>query len=135
MTDNSAPITLRTRNFITNPLLGRRQFVLEVLHPTRPNTARAEIVEKLAKVYKVDESRVVVFGLRTHFGGGRSSGFVLIYDNESSQKKFEPKYRLVRSGLQAKVRRLSRQNRSAFRTYANKFRGVKRGIVMARRGR
>jgi len=30
------------------------------------------------------------------FGGGKSTGFGLIYDNLDSAKKFEPKYRLVR---------------------------------------
>jgi hypothetical protein len=40
----------------------------------------------------------VTFGLRTHFGGGRSTGFALIYDDEASQKKFEPKHRLIRVG-------------------------------------
>ncbi len=30
------------------------------------------------------------------FGGGKSTGFGLIYDNLDSAKKFEPKYRLIR---------------------------------------
>lgn len=47
-------------------------------------------------MYKTDKNRVVTFGFRTAFGGGRSTGFALIYDDEESQKKFEPKYRLVR---------------------------------------
>jgi small subunit ribosomal protein S24e len=94
--DTSAPITLRTRKFITNRLLARRQFVLDVLHPSRPNVSKAELSEKLASMYKTDKNRVVTFGFRTQFGGGRSTGFALIYDDEASQKKFEPKYRLVR---------------------------------------
>jgi small subunit ribosomal protein S24e len=93
---DSAPITLRTRKFITNRLLARRQFVLDVLHPSRPNVSKSELSEKLASLYKADKSRVVTFGFRTQFGGGRSTGFALIYDDEASQKKFEPKYRLVR---------------------------------------
>jgi small subunit ribosomal protein S24e len=47
-------------------------------------------------LYKSEKERVVVFGLKTKFGGGSSQGFGLIYDDEESQKKFEPKYRLVR---------------------------------------
>jgi small subunit ribosomal protein S24e len=87
---------LRTRKFITNRLLARKQFVLEVLHPGRANVSKADLAEKLASQYKADKSRVVVFGLRTQFGGGRSTGFGLVYDDEESQKKFEPRYRLVR---------------------------------------
>lgn len=76
--------------------MARRQFVVDVLHPGRPNVPNAELSEKLAALYKSDKARVVPFGFRTHFGGGRSTGFALIYDDEESQKKFEPRYRLVR---------------------------------------
>ena len=94
--DSTAPVTIRTRKFITNRLLARRQFVVDVLHPSRANVSKEELSERLAAVYKTDKKRVVTFGLRTHFGGGRSTGFALIYDDEASQKKFEPRYRLVR---------------------------------------
>jgi ribosomal protein S24E len=58
---------------------------------------QAELREKLAKMYDVkDLNCVFVFGMRTQFGGGKSSGFGLIYDNVEVAKKFEPKYRLVR---------------------------------------
>jgi len=98
-TDSSAPITLRTRKFITNRLLARRQFVIDVLHPSRPNVSKSELSEKLAALYKTEKNRVVTFGFRTQFGGGRSTGFALIYDDEASQRKFEPRYRLVRVRL------------------------------------
>lgn len=91
-----AAVTLRTRKFITNRLLARRQFILDVLHPSRPNVSKGELSEKLAAMYKTDKERVVTFGFRTHFGGGRSTGFALIYDDEVSQKRFEPRHRLVR---------------------------------------
>jgi small subunit ribosomal protein S24e len=94
--DNSAPVTIRTRKFTTNRLLSRKQFIVDVLHPSRPPISRAELSERLAKLYKADQNRIVPFGFKTHFGGGRSTGFALIYDDEESQKKFEPKYRLVR---------------------------------------
>ena len=97
--DTSAPVTIRTRKFITNRLLARRQFIVDVLHPNRPNVSKAELSEKLAQIYKADKARVVTFGLKTAFGGGRSTGFGLIYDDEASQKKFEPKYRLIRVRL------------------------------------
>jgi len=54
---------------------------------------------KLKDMYKAnDELSVVLFGFRTKFGGGRSTGFCLIYDNATAAKKNEPKYRLVRAG-------------------------------------
>jgi small subunit ribosomal protein S24e len=97
--DSNAPVTIRTRKFLSNRLLQRRQFVIEVLHPSRPNVSKAELAEKLAKTYQTDKSRIVTFGFRTIFGGGRSTGFGLIYDSEEAQRKFEPKYRLVRVRL------------------------------------
>jgi small subunit ribosomal protein S24e len=94
--DPTGPVTIRTSKFITNRLLNRKQFVLTVSHPTRANLSRTELGERLAQLYKTEAARVVVFGLRNKFGGGSSQGFGLIYDDEESQKKFEPKYRLIR---------------------------------------
>ena len=91
-----APVTIRTRKFITNRLLARRQFIVDVLHPNRANVSKTDLSDRLAQIYKTDKARVVTFGFRTAFGGGRSTGFGLIYDDEASQKKFEPKYRLIR---------------------------------------
>ena len=37
-----------------------------------------------------------VYGFHHQFGGGKSSGFALIYDDAASAKHFEPKHRLAR---------------------------------------
>ena len=85
------------------------QQVVDVIHPGRANVSRAELQEKLAQLFKVSElNRFFVFGFRTDFGGGRSSGFALIYDSEEAAKKYEPKFRLARNGL-AKKREGSRK--------------------------
>ena len=58
---------------------------------------KAELKERLSKLYEVrDQQTVFVFGFRTQFGGGKSTGFGLIYDNLEAAKKYEPKYRLIR---------------------------------------
>jgi len=123
---SDSPITIRTRKFITNRLLARRQFVIDVIHPSRPNVPKSELSEKLASIYKADKARVVTFGFKTHFGGGKSTGFALIYDNEESQKKFEPRYRLVRSQLGEKKDRPTRKLRKERKNRAKKFRGTKK---------
>lgn len=123
---DAAPVTLRTRKFITNRLLARRQFVVDVLHPGRANVSKTDLSEKLAALYKADKNRVVTFGLRTHFGGGRSTGFALIYDDEASQKKFEPKHRLIRAGFATKADKASRKLRKERKNRAKKFRGTKK---------
>jgi len=59
-------------------------------------------------MYKVDKEVVFCFGFRTAFGGGKSTGFALIYDNLESAKKFEPKYRLVRVCIFTRLPDISR---------------------------
>ncbi|CAO2651537.1 Nn.00g041070.m01.CDS01 [Neocucurbitaria sp. VM-36] len=106
-------VTLRTRKFIRNPLLGRRQMVVDVLHPNRANVSKDELRGKLAELYKAKKDDVSVFGFKTHFGGGKSTGFALIYDSNEAMKKFEPRYRLVRYGMATKVEKASRQQRTS----------------------
>ena len=51
----------------------------------------------LLQMFKADDvNRIIVFGFRTAFGGGKSTGFALIYDTIEDAKKYEPKYRLAR---------------------------------------
>ena len=69
---------------------------MDVLHPGRPNVSKAEIRERLAKAYKTTSDVVVCFGFKTAYGGGRSTGFALVYDSSDLMKKTEPKYRLAR---------------------------------------
>lgn len=71
--------------------------------------SKDELRAKLAELYKVDKAVVSVFGVRTQFGGGKSTGFALIYDSHDSLKKFEPHYRLVRYGDATKIEKASRQ--------------------------
>ncbi|KAI0094904.1 40S ribosomal protein S24 [Irpex rosettiformis] len=124
--DSAPPVTIRTRKFITNRLLARRQFVVDILHPQRPNVSKADLSEKIASIYKTEKDRVVTFGLKTHFGGGRTTGFALIYDNEESQRKFEPKYRLIRSGLETAPPKTNRKLRKERKNRAKKLRGTKK---------
>ncbi|KEQ66798.1 37S ribosomal protein S24, partial [Aureobasidium melanogenum CBS 110374] len=107
-----AQVTLRTRKFIRNPLLARKQMVVDVLHPNRPNVSKDELRQKLSELYKADKDQVSVFGFRTQYGGGKSTGFALIYDSNEAMKKFEPHYRLVRVGMATKIEKASRQQRT-----------------------
>jgi small subunit ribosomal protein S24e len=122
----SKACTIRTRKFVTNRLLARRQFVVDVLHPGRANVSKAEIKEKLASMYDVRENNtIIVFGFRTQFGGGKSTGFGLIYDDVKSAQKFEPKYRLIRQGLAKKVER-SRKQLKEKKNRIRSIRGIKK---------
>ena len=89
-------VTIRTRKYMTNRLLCRRQMVVDVLHPGKASVAKTDVREKLAKMYNCTADRIFTFGFKTNFGGGKSTGFGLIYDTMDFAKKFEPKYRLLR---------------------------------------
>ena len=84
----------------------------DILHPNRPNISKEELREKLGGLYKAQKDQISVFGLRTQFGGGKTTGFALVYDSPEAMKKFEPQYRLVRVGLATKPERASRQQRT-----------------------
>merc|ERR1711865_461159 len=93
-------VTIRTRKFMRNSLLQRRQMLVDVIHPGLPNVSKKDLKENLVKLHKVkDPSCVFLFGFRTAIGGSKSTGFGLIYDNLEAAKKFEPKHRLIRAGL------------------------------------
>ena len=73
--------------------------VIDVLHPGKATVPKTEIREKLAKMYKTTPDVIFVFGFRTHFGGGKTTGFGMIYDSLDYAKKNEPKHRLARVGV------------------------------------
>merc|ERR1711939_735120 len=76
-----------------------------------PNVSKDDLRAKLAEVYKSNKDQINVFGMRTQYGGGKSTGFALIYDSVEAMKKFEPHYRLVRVGHATKIEKASRQQR------------------------
>ncbi|KAH8915427.1 hypothetical protein BT69DRAFT_1356607 [Atractiella rhizophila] len=119
-------ITVRTRQFLTNRLLARKQMVVDVLHPTRANASKDEVRDKLAAMYKAPKDNVICFGFRTQFGGGKTTGFALIYDSKEAALKFEPKYRLIRFGMAEKKDKTARKLRKERKNRAKKFRGTKK---------
>ena len=87
-------------------------FYSDVLHPNRANVSKDELRQKLAELYKANKDQVSCFGFRTQYGGGKSTGFALIYESHEAMKKFEPHYRLVRYGAATKIEKASRQQRT-----------------------
>jgi len=125
-----AVATIRTRKFLTNRLLCRKQMIVDVLHPGRATVPKTEVREKIARMYKTTPDVVFAFGFRTQFGGGKTTGFALIYDSLDFAKKFEPKYRLARHGL-VKITRTARKQRKERKNRQKKVRGTKKAKVGA----
>lgn len=94
-----------------------------MIHPNIASVSKTDVRAKLAKMYKVDAANIIVFGFRIAFGGGKSTGFGLIYDTQEAAKKYEPKYRLARQGLGKHVKSGSKQRKER-KNRAKKVRGA-----------
>ncbi|CAE7451318.1 RPS24B [Symbiodinium sp. CCMP2592] len=156
---------------MTQRALGRKQFVLDVIHPSMANAgflsvhrhalpchnqlrqairskvSKKDLTEKLAKMcprvrydittrqlersdeliaamYKVkDTACIQLFSFKTAFGGGRSTGFGLIYESLDKMKKFEPKYRLKRAGVGGEKTGAGRRGKKDTKNRMKKARG------------
>lgn len=110
---------------MTNRLMSRKQMVVDVIHPSRDTISKVDIRSKLAAMYKVDPETITCFGFKVAFGGGKTTGFALIYDSLELLKQYEPKYRLVRNGL-LKAKEGSRKQRKETKNREKKVRGSKK---------
>merc|ERR1711974_353676 len=104
-------VTIRTRKFMTNKLLNRKQMVVDVLHPGKATVSKQEIRDNLSKMYK--------------------TGFALIYETMDYAKKFEPKFRLIRQQALEKKGQTSRKQRKEKKNRMKKVRGTKKAKVGA----
>ncbi|XP_013791435.1 40S ribosomal protein S24-like isoform X4 [Limulus polyphemus] len=85
-------------------------------------------------MYKTTPDVIFCFGFHTQFGGGKTTGFALIYDTLDYAKKFEPKYRLVRNGLAERVK-TGRKQRKERKNRMKKVRGTAKAKVGAASGK
>merc|ERR1711907_776086 len=126
-------VTIRPRKFITNRLLDRRQMVLDVHHPGLATPDKemlknmlAEYLSK-AKGHKAQSEATVIFGVKTCFGGGKSSCFALVYDNVAALMKHEPKHRQIQNGhKEAPATVVGRKQRKEKKNKEKKFRGTRK---------
>ncbi|KAH0485707.1 MAG: hypothetical protein KVP17_000918 [Porospora cf. gigantea B] len=127
--------TVHVKRFMTNPLLQRKQFALDVLHPGQKGCSLQEVRDMVTKKYKVAEPNcVVIFGLRTKFGGGRTTGFGLIYDNLLCMKQFEKHYRLARMKVPnlTAPKRANRRAKKDVKTRRKKLRGAAKNKIVVK---
>jgi small subunit ribosomal protein S24e len=89
-------ITIRARRRQVNKLLSRKEIVLDVFHEGVANVSHKDLRDLVAQKFKADPKNIILYGFKASYGGGRSTGFVLIYDNPHYLLKYEPNYRLRR---------------------------------------
>merc|ERR1739848_804971 len=85
-------------------------------------------------MHKTTADVIFAFGFHTLFGGNKTIGFALIYDNMDSAKKYEPKYRLARHGVIDK-KKTGRKQIKELKNRKKKVRGTAKAKVapLARR--
>ena len=125
-------ITIKTRRLRANKLLARKELLLDVYHEGKPNVSQKELKELIAAKYKWDIKNLVLFGFKTAFGGNRSTGFCLAYDNQQYLVKYEPNYRLRRVGALPK-RNPKRKSEKELKRKIKKSRGAEKRKVLATR--
>merc|ERR1711924_441689 len=120
-------ITVRTRKFMTNRLLQRKQMIVDIIHPDSATPKKTEVRDALAKNYKTQADHIIAFGFKTVFGGGKTSGFALIYDSVEAAKKNEPRFRLVMDSLTRLKRNPENKERNS--ETVNRVKGTKKATV------
>merc|ERR1711937_435128 len=117
-------VTIRPRKLLTNRLLQRRQMILDVHHP---GLATPDKEMSKNKGHKAVAEATVIFGMKTCFGGGKSTCFALCYDSVDAAKKHEPSHRLIRSGhKEAPALTIGRKQRKEKKNREKKFRGTRK---------
>ena len=125
-------ITIKTRRLRVNKLLARRELLLDVYHEGKPNVSQKDLRELIAAKYSWEPKNIVLFGFRTAFGGNRSSGFALAYDNQQYLVKYEHTYRLRRLAIVPK-RNPKRKSEKELKRKIKKSRGAEKRKVLATR--
>ena len=125
-------VTIKTRRLRVNKLLARRELLLDVYHEGKPNVSQKELKELIASKYHWEGKNIVLFGFRTAFGGNRSSGFALAYDNQQYLVKYEPTYRLRRLAIVPK-KNPKRKAEKELKRKIKKSRGAEKRKVLATR--
>ncbi|OIR57925.1 MAG: 40S ribosomal protein S24 [Amphiamblys sp. WSBS2006] len=116
---------IEIRSSMSNKLLDRKQVSFEVQHLGGKAATNEEIRSFLKKEYKTSAEAVIVYGVQTVFGGGRTTGFARVYDTPTAAKRIEEKYMLARNGLATNEKK-GRKQRKEKKNKAKKLRGKKK---------
>ena len=69
-----------------------------------------------------------MYGLKTQFGGGKTTGFACVYDDLDARKKYDQHHQMVRDGVADKKDK-KRKARKELKTRVKKTRGTNKTKV------
>ncbi|ELW64829.1 40S ribosomal protein S24 [Tupaia chinensis] len=98
---------------MTNGPLRRKHMVIAVLHRGKATAPKTEMQEQLAKTYKTTPDGIFVSGFRTHSGGGKTTGFGMIYDSLDYVKKMNRSIDFQDMAFRRRKRRQEHSERNA----------------------
>ena len=100
-------------------------------HPKSACLKLEEIKVELASKFACNADGISLFDFFTKFGGGRTTGFALLYDSKDLKIKYEPKYRLRREELiDAKDVTKTRKTKKNLKIKTRKLRGKEKVKVL-----
>jgi len=87
-------LLVRFKKIKNNRLLNRVQMVVECYHSPSQNVTKEQLRDAIKGKFK--KSHIVLMQVKKLFGGGRTRGLALVYDNEESMNKIETHRRVAR---------------------------------------
>merc|ERR1711974_203276 len=106
-------MNVRTRKYMTNRLLNRKQMIVDISHGEAATPSATKVREALAKMYK------------------STPDCAIVYDSLDYLKKNEIRFRQVRAGLAEKVEKKARAQRRQLKNRKKKVKGTKKDKVGA----
>ena len=87
-------LLIRFKKIKNNRLLNRVQMVVECYHNASQKVTKEQLRDAIKNKFK--KSHIVLLQVKKLFGGGRTRGLALVYDNEESMNKIETHRRVAR---------------------------------------
>ncbi len=85
-----------------NPLLQRREYLIDILHASTASPKREEVRKAFIATKAAAADRMVIEWVRAVYGAPRSRGLIHVYDNVDALKKTARHHIQVRNGLAKK---------------------------------
>ena len=118
-------VLISVRKFLKNPLLERKQFVVDIYHPGL-DISKKKVRSLVAKKMRVQENTIMLYKFKTKYGGGRTQGVCLIYDSQESMKKYEPYHRMLTWSYVEQRKKEIRKTKKVNKKKKRKQRGTNR---------
>jgi len=109
-------VHMRLTSTRENPLLRRKELLVEVWHMGLSTPNRAEVRKALSSMLGVDEELVVIRRIITDYGLGRSEVEVHVYNDKDSANAVEPLYIKLRNMPKEEARKIREEMRKSRKT-------------------